>query len=129
LLNEQSLFNVGSVSKAFTAIAILQLAEEEKLKLSDKVAKFLPDFPYTDITIHHLLIHAGGLSGDYDLLKNSNWVNSKIATNKDVISALYEQKPELQFTPGERSEYSNLGYTQETDSCLGIWHAAIYLLP
>lgn len=110
LLNEQTLFNIGSVSKAFTAIAILQLAEKEKLKLSDKVVKYLPDFPYAEITIHHLLIHAAGLPNDYDLLKNGNWDNSKIASNKDVLSALNEQKPELQFTPGERSEYSNLGY-------------------
>lgn len=110
LLNEQTLFNVGSVSKAFTAIAILQLAEQKKLKLSDKVVKYLPHFPYPEITIHHLLIHAGGLPSDYDLLKNSNWDNSRIATNKDIMSALAEQKPALQFTPGERSEYSNLGY-------------------
>lgn len=109
-LNEQTLFNVGSVSKAFTAIAILQLAEKEKLKLSDMVFKYLPDFPYKEITIHHLLIHAGGLPDDYDLLKNSNWNNSKIASNKDVMLALNDQKPDLQFTPGESSEYSNLGY-------------------
>ena len=110
LLNEQTLFNVGSVSKAFTAIAILQLAEKEIIKLSDKVSKYLPEFPYAEITIHQLLIHTGGLPSDYDLLKNSNWDNSKIASNKDVISVLNERKPELQFTPGERSEYSNLGY-------------------
>lgn len=109
-LNEQTLFNVGSVSKAFTAIAIVQLAEKEKLELADKVFKYLPEFPYPEITIHHLLIHAGGLPDDYDLLKNSNWNNSKIAANKDVMLALNEQKPDLQFTPGERSEYSNLGY-------------------
>ncbi len=109
-LNEETLFNVGSVSKAFTAIAILQLAEKEKLKLSDKVSKYLPRFPYAEITIHQLLIHAGGLTSDYDLLNNSNWDNSKIAVNKDVMSALFEQKPALQFTAGDRSEYSNLGY-------------------
>lgn len=109
-LNEQTLFNVGSVSKAFTAIAILQLAEKEKIELSDKVCKYLSGFPYPEISIHHLLIHAGGLPSDYDLLKNGNWDNSKIATNKDVVLALNKQKPELQFTSGERSEYSNLGY-------------------
>ncbi len=109
-LNEQTLFNVGSVSKAFTAIAILQLAEKRKLDLADKVIKYLPGFPYPDITIHHLLIHAGGLPDDYDLLKKNDWDNSRIATNKDVMSALFEQKPALQFTLGERSEYSNLGY-------------------
>ena len=109
-LNEESLFNVGSVSKAFTAISILQLLEKQKLVLSDSVVKYLPDFPYPDITIHHLLIHAGGLPGDYELLKNNNWNNSKIATNNDVLSALNMQKPDLEFTPGEQSEYSNLGY-------------------
>jgi len=110
LLNEETLFNVGSVSKAFTAIAVLQLAEKGKLKLSDKVLKYLPEFPYSDITIHQLLIHAGGLPSDYDLLINSNWGNSKIAVNKDVMLALIKQKPVLQFIPGERSDYSNLGY-------------------
>lgn len=109
-MNTQTLFNVGSVSKAFTAIAILQLAEKEKLEFSDKVLKYLPDFPYPDITIHHLLTHAGGLPDDYELLKNSGWDNSEIATNKDVLSELYNQKPELEFSSGERSEYSNLGY-------------------
>lgn len=110
LLNAETLFNVGSVSKAFTAIAILQLAEKEKLKLSDKVSKYLPEFPYTEITIHHLLIHAGGLPSDYDLLNSSNWDNSKIAVNKDLMLALFKEKPALQFTSGDRSEYSNLGY-------------------
>lgn len=109
-LNEQTLFNVGSISKAFTAIAILQLVEKEKLNLSDRVIKYLPNFPYPDITIHHLLIHAGGLPNDFNLLKSCNWDNSKIASNEDVLSALNEQKPALQFTAGNRSEYSNLGY-------------------
>lgn len=109
-LNEHALFNVGSVSKAFTAVAVLQLVEKKKLGLADKVIKYLPEFPYLDLTIHHLLIHAGGLPDNYDLLENSDWDNSRIATNKDVLSALFEQKPELKFTPGEESEYSNLGY-------------------
>jgi len=109
-LNDSTLFNTGSVSKIFTAIAIQQLEEKNKLKISDQVVKYLHEFPYSDITIHHLLIHAGGLPEDYELLKNNNWDNSKIATNKDVLSALYVQKPELKFTPGETSAYSNLGF-------------------
>ncbi len=109
-LNEGTLFNVGSVSKAFTAIAILQLTKKEKIKLSDKVSKYLPEFPYAEITIHQLLIHAGGLPNDGDLLTKSNWDNAKIGANKDLMMALIGQKPALQFTPGDRSEYSNLGY-------------------
>jgi CubicO group peptidase (beta-lactamase class C family) len=110
LLNAETLFNVGSVSKAFTAIAILQLVEKRKLKTSDKVSKYLPEFPYAEITIHHLLVHAGGLPDDYELLNSSNWDNSRIAANNDVMSALIEQKPALLFAAGERSEYSNLGF-------------------
>ncbi len=53
-----------------------------------------------DITIHHLLIYAGGLPDDYELLANSNRDNSTIATNTDVMSALQEQKPTLQFSSG-----------------------------
>lgn len=110
LLNAGTLFNVGSVSKAFTAISILQLAEKDKLKLTDKVSKFIQEFPYPEITIHHLLIHAGGLPSDYDLLNSINWDNSKIAINKDLMLALFKEKPALQFSAGDRSEYSNLGY-------------------
>jgi len=55
-----------------------------------------------------LLIHASGLPEDYSLLEN--WDNQKIATNKDVLAALYQQQPELHFTPGEKSEYNNLGF-------------------
>ncbi len=107
-LNEQTLFNVGSVSKAFTAIAILQLAEKKELDLSDKVIKYLPEFPYPEITIQQLLIHAGGLPNDYKLIDKLN--KNIISTNDDVLKILYSQKPALAFTPGEMSEYSNLGY-------------------
>lgn len=108
LLNELSLFNVGSVSKAFTAIAILQLAGEKKLDLADKVLNYLPEFPYPAITIQQLLIHAGGLPNDYLLLDMMD--KNKVATNDDLFKILYSLKPPLSFTPGERSEYSNLGY-------------------
>lgn len=107
-LNELSLFNIGSVSKAFTAIAILQLAEKKKLNLTDRVLKYLPEFPYPEITIQQLLMHAGGLPNDYILLDILD--RNKIAANDDIFEILYSQRPPLLFAPGERSEYSNLGY-------------------
>ncbi|MFA5302813.1 MAG: serine hydrolase domain-containing protein [Bacteroidales bacterium] len=109
-LNENTLFNTGSVSKIFTAIAIQQLEEKKLLKLEDPVEKHLPGFPYSEITIHHLLIHAGGLPEDSQLLQNMQWDQSRIATNQDVMDALYAQKPALRFTPGQSSAYNNLGY-------------------
>src|SRR6056297_2193783 len=109
-LNKHTMFNTGSMSKLFTALAIQQLAENGELAYSDKVNKYLTEFPYPVITIHHLLVHAGGLPVDKSLLDKVNWDYSKIATNKDVLKVLYEEKPELKFAPGEKSRYSNLGY-------------------
>lgn len=107
-LNDSTLFNTGSMSKLFTAIAILQLNEKNKLDLQDKVVKHLPSFPYSNIRIHHLLIHASGLPDS--LLQMANWDFSKIATNEDILPVLYNEKPPLMFEPGEKSTYSNNGY-------------------
>lgn len=107
-LNDSTLFNTGSVSKAFTAIAIQQLAEEGQLHYSDPVQKHLDDFPYPAVTIHHLLVHASGLPMEYEL--PPGWDHSKMATNEEVLSVLYKEKPELEFTTGEKAKYSNLGY-------------------
>jgi len=107
-LKANTLFNTGSVSKAFTALAIQQLAEKEELKLTDKAQKHLPGFPYPSVTTHHLLIHASGLPWKHQMPKD--WDNSKIATNEDVLKNLYSKKPDLEFTPGEKAKYSNLGY-------------------
>ncbi|MCF8231888.1 MAG: beta-lactamase family protein [Bacteroidales bacterium] len=107
-LKENILFNTGSVSKAFTALAIQQLAEKDQLKLTDKVQKYLSDFPYSAVTVHHLLIHASGLPWEYQMPKD--WDNSKMATNEEVLKNLYSKKPELEFIPGEQAKYSNLGY-------------------
>ncbi len=107
-LNERTLFNVGSVSKAFTAIAILQLAENDQLNVVDHVINHLPDFAYPNITIHHLLIHAGGFELDHVSL--DSLPENKIASNQEFFEILYSLKPPLLFVPGERSEYSNLGY-------------------
>ena len=51
-LNSETLFNIGSVSKAFTAIAILQLEESGKLNIKDKVTAYITEFPYPEISIH-----------------------------------------------------------------------------
>ena len=57
LLKPNSLFNIASISKPFTATAILQLQEKKLLNINDKVVKYIPNFPYSDICINHLLSH------------------------------------------------------------------------
>lgn len=107
-LNENTLFNTGAVSQTFTAVAVLQLAEKGDLDIDDLVTNYLPDFPYKKITIGHLLTHASGLPSKSQVLEK--WDKSKITTDKDVLDILYNQKPELEFSPGSGSVFNQTGY-------------------
>lgn len=109
-LDENSVFELASVSKQFTAMGIVISQEKGKLKYEDKLSKFFPELGfYGDITVRQLLNHTSGLP-DYMDLMEANWDRTKIATNKDIIAQLVQYKPELLFVPGARYEYSNTGY-------------------
>ena len=108
-LNDSTLFELASVSKQFTAMGIMILAEAGKLKYSDDVRKYLPDIPYEGITLYRLLTHTSGLP-EYEDLFAQKWDHSKIAFNKDVIALLHQYKTPLLFHPGEKWQYSNTGY-------------------
>ncbi len=111
LLNDSSLFELGSVSKQFTAIAIITLVEAKKLKYETDVSEIFPDFPYKGITIEHLLQHRSGLPEIFSFaVKHKVWKQNGIATNADVLAALTKYKPKLSFQPGTKHEYSNFGY-------------------
>jgi CubicO group peptidase (beta-lactamase class C family) len=69
-LNPENVFQLGSITKQFTAIAILILEEQGKLKVTDPVSKYVPDYPSGDkITIHHLLTHTSGIR-DFTKMKS-----------------------------------------------------------
>ncbi len=116
-LNENSIFELASVSKQFTAMAIVILKEKGKLKYDDKISNYIPEFnKYSgNITIKHLLHHTSGFA-DYtqifdSLLIDSTWDNkTKIATNKDIVNVFAKHKPPFLFKPNEKWEYSNTGY-------------------
>jgi CubicO group peptidase (beta-lactamase class C family) len=102
-------FNLGSMNKMFTGVAISQLVEAGDLTFQTTVGEVLPDYPNADVrekvTIHHLLTHTAGL-GDYwdELFDTSFW---EIRTVNGYAS-LFATKP-LEFEPGERFQYSNAG--------------------
>ncbi len=108
-LNNESIFELASVSKQFTAMGIMILANEGKLSLDDSLRKFFPELPYTGVKVRHLLHHTGGLP-DYMDFFGSQWDSGKIANNKDIIRLFAEHKPAIVFAPGEKWEYSNTGY-------------------
>ncbi|MBX7051589.1 MAG: beta-lactamase family protein [Flavobacteriales bacterium] len=108
-LNDSSVFELASCSKQFTAIAILMLFEEGKLDLEDPITKYIPELPYKDVRIRHLLNHTGGLP-DYMELMDKKWDKTKIAFNSDLIACFAKYKPKVDFKAGEKHEYSNTGY-------------------
>lgn len=109
-LNENSVFELASVSKQFTAMAIMILKENGKLNLIDDITKFIPELStYKGITIRNLLNHTGGLP-DYQEIMDSLFDKSKIAVNKDIINLFAIHKPKLLFEPNTKWKYSNTGY-------------------
>ena len=112
-LTPASVFHVASVSKQFTAAAILLLAQEGKLTLDDEVRKHIPELPDfgPKLTIRHLVHHTSGLRDQWDLLTFAGWRYSRdLITDQDVLSLLARQT-DLNFPPGDRHLYSNSGYT------------------
>ncbi|MCT4305571.1 serine hydrolase [Elizabethkingia anophelis] len=109
-LDKNTVFELASVSKQFTAMGIVQLEKEGKLSYNDPLTKYFPELSfYKPITIDNLLYHTSGLP-DYMSLFDKNWDKKKFATNKDIVDMLAKYKPELLFVPGDKYEYSNTGY-------------------
>ncbi|MFN3969477.1 serine hydrolase [Flavobacterium sp.] len=109
-LNENSIFELASVSKQFTAMAIAILQEKGKLNLNDKMSKYIPELAYYDnITIKNLVHHTSGLP-DYMDLMETRFDKSKIATNKDIVKIFAKEQPKLVFDTNTKWEYSNTGY-------------------
>jgi CubicO group peptidase (beta-lactamase class C family) len=102
-------FRLGSITKQFTAVAILMLAEQGKLLLDDDLTKFLPDYPTKGqkITVEHLLTHTSGIK-NYTSLPEWLAVWRKDLTVKEIVD-LFKDKP-MDFAPGEKWSYSNSGY-------------------
>jgi CubicO group peptidase (beta-lactamase class C family) len=107
-INSDSKFDIGSVTKQFTATCVCLLAIEGKLSLDDNVRKYIPELPDYghEITIHHLLNHTSGLRNYVNLMIFSGF---KSYNNNDINSMIFKQS-KLNFKPGEKCLYSNSNY-------------------
>jgi CubicO group peptidase (beta-lactamase class C family) len=105
-------FNLGSMNKMFTGIAIAQLVEKGKLSYDDPLSKFIPDFPNAEaakkIHIKHLLTHTAGLGGYFS---ERYWSSSRdrIRTVDDMMKLAREDEKDIKFEPGTKWQYSNTG--------------------
>lgn len=111
-LTIHSSFHLASVSKQFTAMAIMMLQEEGKLNYDDDVQKYLPDLPYQGITIRHLLNHTSGVPNILNYIPHfmTFWDSCAVAQNCDIPFMLKRNRPSVQFKPGQRFSYNNTGY-------------------
>ncbi|WP_412476198.1 serine hydrolase domain-containing protein [Flavobacterium sp. TBRC 19031] len=107
-LTSENIFQLGSVTKQFTAISVLILEEKGKLNLSDPISKYIPDYPSGEkITIHHLLTHTSGIK-DFTKMKSLREIAQKEMTPKMMVD-FFKNEPG-DFKPGEKFEYNNSGY-------------------
>jgi len=108
--NEQTIFQLGSITKQFTSAVILKLQEEKKLNVSDKLSKYFPGYPKGDsITIEQLLTHTSGI---YNYTNDGKFMANEVTkpANQEMMMALFRDKP-LDFSPGTSWSYSNSGYS------------------
>jgi CubicO group peptidase (beta-lactamase class C family) len=106
-----SVFNAGSISKQFTAMSILMLAQQGKLSLDDDVRKHIPEVPDfgTPIALRHLIHHTSGLRDFLEMLEMAGHRTGDITTEKDVLDMVSRQRT-LNHRPGEEFLYTNTGY-------------------
>jgi CubicO group peptidase (beta-lactamase class C family) len=103
------IFRIGSITKQFTAAAILMLEEQGKLSVKDDITKYLPDYPTQGkkITVEHLLTHTSGIKSYTSL---PEWLPQWRKDFKvDELIALFKDKP-MDFVPGEGWNYNNSAY-------------------
>lgn len=113
-LKINSVFELASVSKPFTATAIMMLVEDGKLRLNQNVKEFYPDFPYDSITVELLLTHRSGMMNYVyfvDNLWKSQKKNERIGiTNQEVMDLIAEHKPKPYMKPNRSFHYNNSNY-------------------
>ncbi|MBR6322104.1 MAG: beta-lactamase family protein [Lachnospiraceae bacterium] len=109
-MQEDSLFDLASVTKQFTAAAVMLLRKKGLLSLEDEITKFYPEIPYKGVTIRHLLNHTGGLPDYMDWVGETAKKENTIPGNDIIVRFLCECGEEAEFAPGEEFSYSNTGY-------------------
>lgn len=108
-LNESSIYQLASLSKQFTAAAIVLLQQEGKLAYSDTITKYFPDFHYNKVTIQQCLNHTAGLPNYYWIAEHK-WENKYPPTNEQIMEMMEDDDVMPYFSAGAKYAYSNTAY-------------------
>ncbi len=108
-LTSKNSFQIASVSKQFTAYGIMILKYRGLLDYDIEVAKYIPSFPYKNITVRHLLTHSSGLPKFWEDIR-PNLDTTRVNGNNEVVEYLIKNLPPLQFQPGTSYQYCDIGY-------------------
>jgi CubicO group peptidase (beta-lactamase class C family) len=104
-------FHLASVTKPFTAMAVLALYEQGKLELEDSLQRFFPAFPYQGVTVSQLLSHRSGLPNYvYFMSKDTAWNQHEKASNTDMLNYMIAKHPAPYAKPGKNFSYCNTNY-------------------
>ena len=113
-ITEDSIFQLASVSKQFTAAAVMLVIRAGKLQLEDKITKYFPELTACEgVTVRHLLTHTSGVPDYFD---DADWFvriwkeEKRVPGNDEILRFLCETKAKAYFAPGEGLRYSNTGY-------------------
>ncbi|UOU97010.1 beta-lactamase family protein [Chryseobacterium daecheongense] len=107
-LHPNNVFEIGSMTKQFTSVSILMLEQQGKLKVTDFISNYIPDYPNgNNITIHHLLTHTSGIK-NFTKIKGLSEISQKEMTPQMMVD-FFKNEP-VDFKPGEKFEYNNSGY-------------------
>lgn len=110
-MDASSPLHIASVSKTFTAMAVLRLHEEGRLDMDDKVAARLTGFPFPDITIKDLLNHRSGLPNYVHFMEDLGWDPDSLLTNEKLLRFIADKREILKVNPpGRHFSYSNTNY-------------------
>ncbi len=112
-MREDTVFEMASVTKMFTAAAVMLLAREGKLALDDQYTQYFPDYPYPGVTIRHLLTHTSGMPDGFE---TATWVcpawenEKRIPPCSEILRFIKDSGEEASHAPGETFEYTDIGY-------------------
>jgi CubicO group peptidase (beta-lactamase class C family) len=109
LLTKENSFQVASISKQFTAYGIMILKNKGLLDYDSSVCKYIPTFPYKQITVRHLLNHTSGLPDFWDDIR-PNLDTTKSNGNNEVLEYMIQHQLPLQFETGTKFQYADIGY-------------------